>query len=69
MSQMYYLFEQADEKFNFPDSWDGDDIKCFAMRYMINNLEADHFDEDEELSDENLRVMFDKDEEVSDATK
>jgi hypothetical protein len=55
MSQMFLLIEQADEKFNFPDSWDGDDIKCFAMRYMINNLEADHFAEEEEVSDEESR--------------
>ena len=52
MSQMYDLLNQAEEKFNFPDSWDGDDVKRFAMRYMINNLEADYFDEEEEVSDD-----------------
>lgn len=47
---MSLLNEKADEKFNFPDGWDGDDVKRFAMRYMINNLEADHFDQDMEIN-------------------
>tara|TARA_Y100001938_G_scaffold151206_1_gene247478 strand:- start:10451 stop:10615 length:165 start_codon:yes stop_codon:yes gene_type:complete len=52
-SEMYHLLKQAGDKFNFPEYWDGEDVQCFAMRYMINNLEANHFDEDEEeVSDE-----------------
>lgn len=52
MSDMYYLLNQAEEKFNFPEYWDGEDVQCFAMRHMINNLEANFFDEEEEEDDE-----------------
>lgn len=62
------LLNQADEKFNFPDDWDGEDVNCFAMRYMINNLEADYFDDwgcdEDEDEDE-----FDEEEEASDVIK